>query len=190
VFVDFLNSISLGYYGFMAIFVVIVNELFGYIDFKSLPLISIKDVFSISSIRRGFSAIISNIGNKGKIPLSGDLGVEKVLEKSDKVKVSGVLFMGDRDGISTGAKEKGNGMLGVKGVKDKISDNGSGISSNSKNVPFVLGNECVDDVFGGKNVKSNPRSNHEFKRRKVTSSQYSGKYSTHSEASIDPRIPR
>jgi hypothetical protein len=81
-------------------------------------------------------------------------------------------------------------MLGVKGVKDKISDNGSGISFNSKNVPFVLGNECVDDVFGGNNVKSNPRSNHEFKRRKVTSSQYSGKYSTQSEASIDPRIPR
>jgi hypothetical protein len=175
VFVDYLNSISLGYYGFMAIFVVLVNELFSYIDLKTFPLISIKDVFNISSIRKGVSVIINNIGNKGKVPLSGDLG-DKVLDKSDKVKVSGVLLMGDRDG-----------MLGVK---DKFSNNGSGISSNSKNVPFVLGNECVDDVFGGNNMKSNPRSNHEFKRRKVTSSQYSGKYSIHSEASIDPRIPR
>lgn len=99
VFVDYLNTISLTYYGMMSIFIVLVNELFVYIDLKSLPLISIKDVFSISSIRRGFSAIISNIGNKGKIPLSGDLGVEKVLEKSDKF--TGVLLMGDRDGISS-----------------------------------------------------------------------------------------
>lgn len=59
------------------------------------------DVFSISSIRRGISAIISNIGNKGKVPLSGNLGMDKVLDKSDKV--TGVLLMGDRDGISSGA---------------------------------------------------------------------------------------
>lgn len=195
VFVDYLNTISLTYYGMMSIFVVLVNELFSYVDLKSLPLISIKEVFSISSIRKGFSVIISNLGNKGKVPLSsgnGDVFSGKVLDKSDKVKVTGVLLMGERDAISSGVKVKGNGMLGVKGVgvKDKISDNGSGISSNSKNVPFVLGNECVDDVFGGNNMKSNSRSNHEFKRRKVTSSQYSGKYSIHSDASIDPRIPR
>ena len=63
------------------------------------------DVFSISSIRRGISAIISNIGNKGKVPLSGNLGMDKVLDKSDKV--TGVLLMGDRDGISSGGREKG-----------------------------------------------------------------------------------
>jgi hypothetical protein len=202
VFVDYLNSISLGYYGFMAIFVVLVNELFSYVDLKSLPKISV-DVFSISSIRKAFSNIISNIGNKGMVSInqSGDLGVDKVLDKSDKVKVSGVLFMGDNDdAISSGVREKGKGKLVVKGtgvkdkdvkdigVKDKFSDNGSDISSNSRRIPFVLGNECVDDVFGGNNMKSNPRSNHEFKRRRVTSSQYSGKYSIHSEASIDPRI--
>lgn len=103
VFVDYLNSISLGYYGFMAVFVVLVNELFSYIDIKSFPSISIKDVFSISSIRRGVSAIITNIGNKGKVPLSsgnGDLISGKVLDTSDKV--SGVLLMGDRDAISSG----------------------------------------------------------------------------------------
>src|SRR5207302_7736957 len=66
VFVDYLNSISLGYYGFMAIFVVSVNELFSYIDLKLLPKISL-DVFSISSIRKAISVIINNIGNKGKI---------------------------------------------------------------------------------------------------------------------------
>lgn len=101
VFIDYLNSISLGYYGFMGIFVVLVNELFSYIDLKLLPKISL-DVFSISSIRRGISSIISNIGHKGKVPLSGNLGMDKVLDKSDKVKVSGVLFMGDRDAISSG----------------------------------------------------------------------------------------
>jgi hypothetical protein len=190
VFVDYLNSISIGYYGFMAIFVVLVNEVFSYIDIKLLPKISM-DVFSISSIRRGVSAIITNIGNKGKVPLSGDLG-DKVLEKSDKVKVTGVSLMGD-DAISSGVSEKGEGKLGVKDkgklvVKDKFSD--SDISSNSRRVPFVLGDECVDDVFEGKNVRSNPRDNHEFKRRKRSSSLYSGNYSIHSEASIDPRIPR
>ena len=94
--------------------------------------------------------------------------------------------------ISSGVREKGKGKLDVKdiGVSDKFSDNGSDISYNSRRIPFVLGNECVDDVFGGNNMKSNSRSNHEFKRRRVTSSQYSGKYSIHSEASIDPRIPR
>jgi hypothetical protein len=192
VFVDYLNSISIGYYGFMAIFVVLVNEIFSYIDLKSFPMISIKDVFSISSIRKAISGIISNIGNKGKVSLSGDLG-DKVLEKSDKV--SGVLLMGDNDAISSGVSEKDEGKLGVKdkgklGVKDKFSDSGSDISSNSRRVPFVLGNECVDDVFEGKNVRSNPRDNHEFKRRKRSSSLYSGNYSIHSEGSIDPRIPR
>jgi hypothetical protein len=104
VFVDYLNSISLGYYGFMAIFVVLVNELFSYIDLKLLPKISL-DVFSISSIRKGVSVIINNIDNKGKVPLSsgnGDVLSGKVLDKSDKVKVSGVLLMGDRDAISSG----------------------------------------------------------------------------------------
>jgi hypothetical protein len=104
VFVDYLNSISLGYYGFMAIFVVLVNELFSYIDLKLLPKISM-DVFSISSIRKAISVIINNIGNKGKVPISSgnsDVLSGKVLDKSDKVKVSGVLFMGDRDAISSG----------------------------------------------------------------------------------------
>jgi hypothetical protein len=194
VFVDYLNTISLTYYGMMSIFIVLVNELFTYFDLKLLPKISL-DVFSISSIRKAFSVIISNIGNKGKIPISGDSNLvsEKVSGNSSKVKVSGVLFMGDRDAISSGVREKGNGKLGMKGklgVKDKISDSGSDISSNSRRVPFVLGNECVDDVFEGKNVRSHPRDNHEFKRRKRSSSLYSGNYSIHSEASIDPRIPR
>ena len=105
VFVDYLNSISLGYYGFMAIFVVLVNELFIYIDIKLLPKISV-DVFSITSIRKAISDIINNISNKGKVPLSSgndDLLSDKVLEKSDKVKVSGVLLMGDNDdAISSG----------------------------------------------------------------------------------------
>jgi hypothetical protein len=191
VFVDYLNSISLGYYGFMAIFVVLVNELFSYIDLKLLPKISL-DVFSISSIRKAFSVIINNIGNKGKVTISSgnsDVLSGKVLDKSDKVKVSGVLFMGDRDGISSGVREKGKGVKSI-GVKDKISYNGSDISSNSRRVPFILGSDCIDDVFEGKNVRSNPRDNHEFKRRKRASSIYSGKYSIHSEASIDPRIPR
>lgn len=48
----------------------------------------------------------------------------------------------------------------------------------------------MDVVFEGKNVRSNPRDNHEFKRRKRSSSLYSGNYSFHSEASTDPRIPR
>jgi hypothetical protein len=100
--------------------------------------------------------------------------------------------MGDRDAISSGVREKGKGKLGVKGigVKDKISDNGSDISSNSRRVPFILGKDCIDDVFEGNNVRSNPRDNHEFKRRKRGSYIYSGKYSIHSEASIDTRIPR
>ena len=97
VFVDYLNSISLGYYGFMATFVVLVNELFSYFDIKLLPKISM-DVFSITSIRKAISGIINNIGNKGKVSLSGDLG-DKVLEKSDKV--TGVSLMGD-DAISSG----------------------------------------------------------------------------------------
>jgi len=148
------------------------------------------DVFSISSIRKAFSVIINNIGNKGKVPLSsgnGDVLSGKALDKSDKV--TGVLLMGDRDGISSGVREKGKGVKSI-GVKDKFSDNGSDVSSNSIRVPFVLGNECIDDVFEGKNVRSNPRDNHEFKRRKRASSIYSGKYSIHSEASVDPRIPR
>src|SRR6202041_1016442 len=164
VFVDYLNTISLTYYGMMSIFIVLVNELFTYFDLKLLPKISL-DVFSISSIRKAISVIISNIGNKGKIPISGD-----------------------RDAISSGVREKGNGKLGMKGnlgVKDKFSDNGSDISSNSRRVPFVLGNECVDDVFEGNNVRSNPRDNHEFKRRNRGSSFYSGKYSIHRKASID-----
>jgi hypothetical protein len=100
----FLSIILIGYYGFMAIFVVLVNELFSYIDLKLLPKISM-DVFSISSIRKAISVIINNIGNKGKVPISSgnsDVLSGKVLDKSDKVKVSGVLFMGDRDAISSG----------------------------------------------------------------------------------------
>src|ERR1700723_2690974 len=117
----------------------------------------------------------------------------RIFNRLNLAKVTGVLFMGDRDAISSGVREKGNGKLGMKGnlgVKDKFSDNGSDISSNSRRVPFVLGNECVDDVFEGNNVRSNPRDNHEFKRRKRSSSIYSGKYSIHSEASIDPKISR
>ncbi len=105
VFVDYLNSISLLYYGFMSIFVVLVNELFSYIDIKILPKISM-DVFRISSIRKSISVIISNISNKVKVPISGDLGLDKVIDKSNKVKVTGVLLMGDRDGISYGGREK------------------------------------------------------------------------------------
>ena len=146
VFVDYLNSISLGYYGFMAIFVVLVNELYSYIDIKLLPKISL-DVFSITSIKKAFSVIINNIGNKGKVPLSGDLGVDKVLEKSDKVKVSGVLLMGDRDAISSGpplsnrsAHFEGKKLTdqgdiipsGVKGLYD-----GSRISRN-ENISFYI----------------------------------------------------
>jgi hypothetical protein len=93
VFLDYLNSISLGYYGFMSIFVVLVHELFSYFDLKLLPKISM-DVFSISSIRKAILVIFNNIGNKGKVPISGNLGVDKVLDKSDKVKVSGVLLKG------------------------------------------------------------------------------------------------
>jgi len=136
VFVDYLNSISLGYYGFMAIFVVLVNELFSYFDLKLLSKISL-DVFSISSIRKAFAVIINNIGNKGKVPLSGDLGVDKVLEKSDKVKVSGVLLKGgDKDGISSwfsstfkGKPNKSgeivpSAMKGLYGTSSKIRPSG------------------------------------------------------------------
>src|ERR1700723_2005440 len=103
VFVDYLNTISLTYYGMMSIFIVLVNELFTYFDLKLLPKISL-DVFSISSIRKAISVIISNIGNKGKIPISGDSNLvsEKVSGNSSKAKVTGVLFMGDRDAISSG----------------------------------------------------------------------------------------
>jgi hypothetical protein len=63
------------------------------------------DVFSISSIRKAISVIFNNIGNKGKISISdsndGNV-IEKVLDKSDKVKVSGVLLKGgDKDGTSS-----------------------------------------------------------------------------------------
>ena len=198
VFVDYLNSISLVYYGMMSIFIVLVNELFSYIDIKILPKISF-DVFRISSIRKSISVLISNQGNKVKVPISGDIGLDKVLDKSNKVKVPGVLLMENRDGISSGVREKGKGVLGVKylgvkdlGVKEKFSNNGSDISSKSRIVPFVLGNECVDDVFDVNKKEPTSRSNHEYKRRKVTSSgsQYSAKYSIHSEASVDPRIAR
>ena len=37
VFMDYLNSISIGYYSIMAIFVVMVNELFSNIDIKNIP---------------------------------------------------------------------------------------------------------------------------------------------------------
>ena len=142
VFVDYLNSISLGYYGFMATFVVLVNELFSYFDIKLLPKISM-DVFSITSIRKAISGIINNIGNKGKVSLSGDLG-DKVLEKSDKV--TGVSLMGD-DAISSGPPlsnkptyYKGKKLTdqgdiipsGVKGLYD-----GSRISRN-ENLSFYI----------------------------------------------------
>jgi hypothetical protein len=181
VFVDYLNTISLTYYGMMAIFVVLVNELFSYIDLKLLPKISM-DVFSISSIRKAISVIMSNLGNKGKVPISGDLGLDKVLDKSNKVKVTGVLLMGDRDGISSGAREKGVYSYENKNRNGKIYP--SNVSSKSKNVPFELGKECVDDVFDVNKKEPTSRSrNHEYKRRKVTStgSQYSAKYSIHSE---------
>jgi hypothetical protein len=97
VFVDYLNSISLIYYGFMSIFVVIVNELYSHIDI--IPKIS-KDVFRISSIRKSISVLISNISNKVKVPISGDIGLDKVLDKPNKVR--GVLLMENRDGISSG----------------------------------------------------------------------------------------
>lgn len=41
VFVDYLNTISLTYYGMMSIFIVLVNELFTYFEFKLLPKISL-----------------------------------------------------------------------------------------------------------------------------------------------------
>jgi len=185
VFVDYLNSISLLYYGFMSIFVVLVNELFSYIDIKILPKISM-DVFRISSIRKSISVIISNISNKVKVPISGDLGLDKVIDKSNKVKVTGVLLMGDRDGISYGGREKGV----YSSENNSRNGNPSNVSSKSKIVPFVLGNECVDDVFDENNMKRTSRRNHEYKRRKVTSSLIYAKYSNTSESSIDPRIPR
>jgi len=102
VFVDYLNTISLTYYGMMSIFIVLVNELFTYFEFKLLPKISFE-VFSITSIRKAISVIINNIGNKGKVPITSgnsDVLSGKVLDKSDKV--TGVLLMGDRDAISSG----------------------------------------------------------------------------------------
>ena len=186
VFVDYLNSISLLYYGFMSIFVVLVNELYSYIDLKIIPKIS-KDVFSLSSIRKSISVLISNQGNKGKIPISiGDnnLVSEKISGNSSKGKVTGVLLMGD--GISSGVREKGVYNYGNKNGNVNPSD----VSSKSRIVPFVLGNECVDDVFDVNKNEPTSRSNHEYKRRKVSSSLVSAKYSTTSESSIDPRIPR
>jgi hypothetical protein len=143
VFVDYFNSISLEYYGFMAIFVLLVNELFNYIDIKLLPKISM-DVFSISSIRKAISVIISNIGNKGKIPISGDLGLEKVLDKSNKVKVSGILFAGES---SDNNVNRGRG----KGIRSKgVIGSSKGVSGSSKGV----GGDYIDRDYVDKGLRS------------------------------------
>src|SRR6266576_2220255 len=169
VFVDYLNSISLGYYGFMAIFVVLVHELFSYIDIKLLPKISM-DVFSISSIRIGVSAIINNIGNKGKVTLSGDLGVDKVLDKSDKVKVTGVLLMGDKDGISSWFSSSFKGkpnrsgeivpsaMQGLYGKSSKIRP--SGLYENDYEV------RRIKSVVDYKNLRRDIKTRSGFEGRK------------------------
>ena len=91
VFVDYLNSISLGYYGFMAIFVVLVND-FSYIDLKLLPKINM-DVFSISSIRKAISVIISNLGNKGKVPISSGNGDELSGKVLDFLCIFGIIVL-------------------------------------------------------------------------------------------------
>ena len=98
VFMDYLNSISMGYYSIMAIFVVMVNELFSNIDIKNIPFKNIIswEVFNITSIRKGFSVIISNISTKDKIHMSSNMGTSdsvpsKVLGKVGNDKLS-VLF--------------------------------------------------------------------------------------------------
>ena len=98
VFMDYLNSISMGYYSIMAIFVVMVNELFSNIDIKNISFKNIIswEVFNITSIRKGFSVIISNISTKDKIHMSSNMGTSdsvpsKVLGKVGNDKLS-VLF--------------------------------------------------------------------------------------------------
>ena len=181
VFVDYLNSISLGYYGFMAILVVLVNELFSYIDFKLLPKIN-KDVFSISSIRKTFSFIINNIGNKGKVSISngnGGLGMEKVLDKSDKVKVTGVLLMGDRDAISSGPSSS-NRPTHFEGKK--LTDKGDIIPS------------AVTGLYDGSRISSNKNISGSIKLKSrfywIIIKQYGDKYSSynHFSNSIDNKF--
>jgi hypothetical protein len=157
VFVDYLNTISKIYYGMMSIFIVFVNELFSYIDLKILPKISM-DVFSISSIRKSISVIISNIGNKGTVSISegnGGLGMEKVLDKSDKVKVSGVLFAGDSsdNNINRGrGKGKGIRSKGVSGSSKGVigSGNSKGVGGSLKGV----GGDYIDRDYVDKGLRS------------------------------------
>jgi hypothetical protein len=136
VFVDYLNTISLTYYGMMSIFIVLVNELFSYIDLKSFPLISIKDVFSISSIRRAFVSLLSLIETNKVYLVSGETRV-KGLVGSKESNTSNVLFAGES---SDNNVNRGR----VKGIRS------TGVSGSSKG----FGGDYIDRDYVDKGLRS------------------------------------
>jgi len=107
VFKEFINSISLVYYGFMLGILGIFSE---------LPSISLE-VFSISSIRKAISTILVSSGDTGKIILGGEVSSVDGVDKSG--------------GNEIGVNKKGvnnTGVMFVKGVNTVESVEGSGSS--------------------------------------------------------------
>ena len=138
VFVDYLNTISLTYYGMMSIFIVLVNELFSYFDLKLLPKISM-DVFSISSIRRAFVSLLSLRENKYYL-VSGETSV-KGFVGSKESNTSNVLFAGES---SDNNVNRGRGRGKGQGIRSK------GVSGSSKGV----GGDYIDRDYVDKGLRS------------------------------------
>ena len=160
VFVDYLNTISLTYYGFMSIFVVLVNELYSYIDIKIIPKIS-KDVFNITSIRRAFVSLLS-LRERNKVSLiSGETSVKGFIGSKES-NSSNVLFAGNSSDNNVN-RGRGNGegirSKGVSGSSKGVSGSGNskGVSGSLKGVSGSLkgvGGDYIDRDYVDKGLRS------------------------------------
>ena len=158
VFVDYLNTISLTYYGMMSIFVVLVNELFSYFDLKLLPKISM-DVFSIPSIRRALVSLLS-LRDANKVSLVSGETIVKGFVGSKESNSSNVLFAGESsdNNVNRGrGKGKGIRSSGVSGSSKGVSGSSKGVSGSSKGGDYI-DRDYVDKGLRSKKGVSNMRS--------------------------------
>jgi len=150
VFVEYTNVISISYYTFMGYIAVFINELIA--NFSLIPLISIKDVFNMSSIRRAFVSLLSLRETNKVYLVSGETTV-KGLVGSKESNTSNVLFAGESSDNNVN-----RGRVKGKGIRSTgVSGSSKGVSGSSKGGDYI-DRDYVDKGLRSKKGVSNMRS--------------------------------
>jgi hypothetical protein len=108
VITDNINSISVIYYIFMAYVSILVCEVVSYFNFPSIS----YEVFNISSIRKGVSAILIRfLGSENKIVV-GVKSIDCKYRDNSTNKLLNILYMNesDREDFKGGSKEESGGI--------------------------------------------------------------------------------